>query len=282
METFCRRAVATVAILAVATAAFTASAAPEPRIALVIGNGTYPNIGALRTPPNDAKLMARTLRGLGFDVRQWLNSDQRSMKRAILDFGARLEKAGKNAVGLFFYAGHAVQVRGTNYLVPLNTMISRPADLEVEAVNANWVLGQMSFAANRINLVVLDASRANPFARTFASTAKGLAKMNAPPGVLVAYSTAPGTVAIEGKAANSPYTGALASAMTRPGLGLNDVFKQVATSVRAETNNRQSPWQASSLKGDLQGEGAAPTATRGRPAPAALPGNDILAVHPDQ
>ena len=252
METFCRRAVATVAILAVATAAFTASAAPEPRIALVIGNGTYPNIGALRTPPNDAKLMARTLRGLGFDVRQ------------------------------FFYAGHAVQVRGTNYLVPLNTMISRPADLEVEAVNANWVLGQMSFAANRINLVVLDASRANPFARTFASTAKGLAKMKAPPGVLIAYSTAPGTVAIEGKAANSPYTGALASAMTRPGLGLNDVFKQVAASVRAETNNRQSPWQASSLKGDLQGEGAAPTATRGRPAPAALPGNDILAVHPDQ
>ena len=258
MGSFRRYAVATAAALAVAVATFAASAATEPRIALVIGNGAYPNIGALSTPPNDAKLMARTLRGLDFDVRQWLNSDQRSMKRAILDFGARLEKAGKNAVGLFFYSGHAIQVRGTNYLVPLNTMISRPADLEVEAVDVNWVLGQMSFAANRINLVVLDASRANPFARTFRSTAMGLAKMDPPPGVLIAYSTAPETVAIDGTAANSPYTGALVSAMTQPGLGLSDVFKQVAASVRAETKNRQSPWQASSLKDDLVFKAKAP------------------------
>ena len=251
MGAFARHVCATATILGIAAAAFTASAANDPRVALVIGNGAYPNIGALRTPPNDAKLMARTLRELGFDVRQWLNSDQRSMKRAILDFGTRLERAGKKAVGLFYYAGHAVQVRGTNYLVPLNTMISRAADMEVEAVNVNWVLTQMSFAANRTNLVVLDASRANPFARTFRSTTKGLAKMKAPPGVLIAYSTAPGTVAGDGKAANSPYTGALAAAMNRPGLGLKDVFKQAAASVRAKTKNRQAPWQTSSLKGDL-------------------------------
>jgi uncharacterized caspase-like protein len=251
MGAFRRRVVAMAVTVAVTAVTFSASAATEPRVALVIGNGAYPNIGALRTPPNDAKLMARTLRGLGFDVRQWLNSDQRSMKRAILDFGARLEKAGKNAVGFFYYAGHAVQVRGTNYLVPLKTMISRPADLEIEAVNANWVLGQMSFAANRANLVVLDASRASPFARTFGSTVKGLAKMKAPPGVLVAYSTAPGTVANEGLATNSPYTEALASAMNRPGLGLNDVFEQAAATVRANTKNRQSPWQVSLLKSEL-------------------------------
>ena len=113
MGTVLKRVVVTMAALGIAAAASpAAAAATEPRIALVIGNAAYPNIGRLRSPANDAKLMARTLRDLGFEVRQWLNADQRTMKRAIVDFGARLEKAGKDAVGLFYYAGHGVQCGG--------------------------------------------------------------------------------------------------------------------------------------------------------------------------
>ena len=272
MGTVLKRVVVTMAALGIAAAASpAAAAATEPRIALVIGNAAYPNIGRLRSPANDAKLMARTLRDLGFEVRQWLNADQRTMKRAIVDFGARLEKAGKDAVGLFYYAGHGVQVRGTNYLIPMDTMISREADVEVEAVNANWVMTQMDFAGNPVNVIVLDSCRNNPFARSFRSAnrglAKGLAKMDAPRGSLLAYATAPGKVAVDGQGANSPYTSALAKAMTQPGLKLGDIFKRVRTSVMAATKDQQVPWETSSLTGDFFFKPKPPAPKVAAPAP---------------
>ncbi len=180
-----------------------AATTPEPRVALVIGNSAYPEI-PLANPANDARLMAETLRGLGFEVIERIDVDQRTMKFAIVEFGDRLEKAGKDAVGLFFYAGHGLQVNGDNYLVPIGSAIRREKHVAIEAVSAGWVLEQMEFAGNRMNFVVLDACRNNPLTRRFRSRARGLARMDAPHGSLVAYSTAPGAVARDGNRANSP------------------------------------------------------------------------------
>jgi carboxyl-terminal processing protease len=247
-------------------------AAAETRVALVMGNGSY-RVGPLANPVNDARLMSATLRDLGFEVVEVVDADQRGMKRAIVDFGDRLERAGEDAVGLFFFAGHGIQVGGVNYLVPLEAAIRREKDLEVEAVSANWVLGQMEFAGNRMNLVILDACRNNPYARGFRSATRGLARMDAPRGSLVAYSTAPGDVAADGEGANSPYVTALARAMQTPGTAVEHVFKNVRRQVMATTSELQVPWEASSLTGEfffMPGGAPAPSAaTAPPPAPPA-------------
>src|ERR1700761_3031393 len=121
-----------------AHAGFMSPAAAETRIALVIGNSHYGStIGNLPNPVNDAGLMAQALRQTGFQVIEVTDADQKKMKRAIADFGDRLTQAGSNATGLFFYAGHGVQVKGTNYLVPINADISKEADVDIEAVAAD-------------------------------------------------------------------------------------------------------------------------------------------------
>ncbi len=180
-----------------------AATAPEPRVALVIGNSAYQNT-PLANPANDARLMAATLRGVGFEVIELIDADQKAMKRAIVEFGDRLETAGSEAVGLFFYAGHGLQVNGENFLVPLSAEIEREKHVAIEAVSATWVLTQMEYAGNRTNFVILDACRNNPLVRRFRSPARGLARMDAPRGSLIAYSTAPGEVAADGKRANTP------------------------------------------------------------------------------
>jgi uncharacterized caspase-like protein len=139
--------------------------AAEPRVALVIGNSAYPS-GPLRNPANDAELMADTLRKVGFDVIERRNADQLTMKRAIQEFGKRLEDAGPKAVGLFYYAGHGVQLSGRNYLIPTTANIEREGDVEIEAVSADWVIEQMRYARNALNIVILDACRNNPFTRS--------------------------------------------------------------------------------------------------------------------
>ena len=223
-------------------------AATTPRIALVIGNGSYTE-APLANPVNDARLMAETLRGLGFKVIERIDVDQKQMKLAIFELGDRLEKAGKDAVGLFYYAGHGVQVAGQNYLIPLDAQIEKEPHVTVEAVNAGWVLGQMEFAGNRVNFVILDACRNNPLTRSFRSRLRGLAKMRAPTGSLVAYSTGPGDVAVDGEGANSPYTLALSQAMQTPNLPAEKVFKLVRNAVREATKGEQTPWEESSMTG---------------------------------
>ena len=198
----------------------------EKRVALVIGNSAYRN-APLANPVNDAKLMATTLRGLGFDVLESLDVDQRALKRAVTKFGDRLEAAGKDAVGLFYYAGHGVQIGGTNYLIPIGAEINREKDVDIEAVSANAVLANMEFAGNRVNIVIMDACRNNPYKRSFRSAARGLAEMSATAGTLIAYATGPGDVAADGSGANSPYTLALSRAMKIPGLTVERMFKQV-------------------------------------------------------
>jgi hypothetical protein len=221
----------------------------EIRNALVIGNGSYQQVGALSNPPNDARLMAETLRELDFEVIEVIDASQIEMKRAIRDFGTRLNEAGREGIGLFYYAGHGVQVDGANYIIPVNAQINKEGDVDIEAVNANSVLGMMEYSNSRLNFVILDACRNNPYSRGFRSATRGLAKMSAPTGSFIAYATSPGDVAVDGAGENSPYTAALVENIKEPGVPIEKVFREVRNEVRSKTNNQQTPWESSSLIG---------------------------------
>jgi hypothetical protein len=218
------------------------------RIALVIGNAGYA-ADPLANPVNDARLMSTALRAQGFTVIESLDVGQVAIKEAIKDFGNRIEAAGQDTVGLFYYAGHGVQVDGENYLIPIGAPIEDEADVDIYAVPASNVLKTLGHAANNLNIIVLDACRNNPFVRSFRGRQRGLALMNAPTGTLIAYSTAPGQVASDGDGANSPYTLALATNLGRPGVPIELMFKGVRDAVLSATQGRQTPWEASSLTG---------------------------------
>ncbi|MGO9415195.1 MAG: SUMF1/EgtB/PvdO family nonheme iron enzyme [Syntrophobacteraceae bacterium] len=220
---------------------------PEKRTALVIGNAAYES-GALRNPVNDARAMAKTLADLSFEVTLKENLNQKQMKQEIQVFGEKLQKGG---VGLFYYAGHGIQVNGRNYLLPVGAAIEHEKQVEYEAVDMGAVLGEMDYAHARMNIVIIDACRDNPFARSFRSISQGLASIDAPTGTLIAYATAPGSVANDGQGENGVYTGELIKAMVQPGLKIEDVFKQVRSAVREATGGRQVPWESSSLEGDF-------------------------------
>ncbi len=222
-------------------------AKPEQRVALVIGNSAYETV-PLRNPVNDARSMGRTLGELGFDVAVRENLTQKEMKMEIQAFGQKLQKGG---VGLFYFAGHGIQVNGRNFLIPVGAKIDHEKQVEYEGVDAGSVLAEMEFAHNRLNIVILDACRDNPFARSFRSTSVGLASINAPSGTLIAYATSPGSVANDGPGENGVYTGELIKAMQVPGLRIEDVFKQVRASVRESTQGKQIPWESSSMEGDF-------------------------------
>src|SRR5262249_17299377 len=152
----------------------------------------------------------------------------------------------------FYYAGHGMQVKGSNYLIPIGAEIRGEDEVEVEAVDANYVLARLATAGNRLNIVVLDACRDNPFARSFRSSAgKGLGAINAPTGTMIAYATAPGSTAGDGDGDNGLYTGALVEAMKRPGVKLEDAFKLTRAEVVGKSAGQQTPWESSSVMGDF-------------------------------
>jgi len=225
-----------------------ANASNTKRVALVIGNGAYTTAPALKNPPNDARDMAANLKTLGFDVSSGVNVSQREMKRLIREFGQKL-KAGGN--GLFYYAGHGVQARGRNYIIPVDAVIQSEADVEDSGVDVGLVLNYMDDAQNGLNIVILDACRNNPFARSFRSSSEGLAQVDAPTGTLIAYATAPGRVAADGAGENGLYTSELLKAMRQPGLTATDMFMRVRAEVMKKTGNKQVPWEASSLVGSF-------------------------------
>ena len=242
-----------------------AFAAVESRIALVIGNSGYKIAPPLLNPANDARLMAETLRGLGFEVIERIDADRETMLLATFELQDRLIAAGKDSVGLFFYAGHGVQAGGENYFIPLKTEIKKEREISVKAISASSVLKQMEFSGNRMNFVILDACRNNPFPASTRAATRGLARMNAPTGSLVAYSTGPGEVAADGDGDNSPYVLALSEALQIPGVPAELMFKRVRERVLNATNDEQTPWEESSLKGadfyfntDVPEEPAAP------------------------
>ena len=226
----------------------------EKRVALVVGNSVYRSVATLDNPANDAKLVANTLSALGFTLvggGAQLDLDKASFDQTVQAFGTQLAGAD---VGLFYYAGHGVQVRGANYLIPVDANPTKEADIDFQMLDANLVLRQMESAGTRLNIVILDACRNNPFGgRSLAvaggrmrDTSSGLAQMQAPEGTLISFATQPGSVAQDGADGDSPYARALTLEMRRPGLDIFQTFNQVGLAVKRATGGMQQPWVSSS------------------------------------
>jgi uncharacterized caspase-like protein len=249
------------ALLALAGGARGAAAAPpiERQVALVIGNASY-RVGALKNPVNDAQAVAGALRGLGFDVALRENTSLRELIEAFRQFSLNARSA---RVRVVYYAGHGVQVKGRNYLLPVDTEIRAEDEVQAKSADLNELLERLGALPNGINIVILDACRNNPFSgaevlgpdgrrlKFRGATPAGLAPVEAPLGSMVAFSTAPGGVALDNPSEkNSLYTKHLLASMQSPGLPVELLFKQVRLSVARETGRVQVPWESSSLTGD--------------------------------
>lgn len=249
--------------------------ASDKRYALVIGNSAY-KTSPLRNPANDARAMAKALRESGFNVVERIDVSRREMGRVLREFGDLI--ARDKGTGLFYFAGHGMQIKGRNFLIPVDADIEREDEVAYAAIDAGEILDKMESAKNAMNIVILDACRNNPFARSFRSSSQGLAQMDAPKGSLVAYATSPGSTANDGDGANGMYTAALLEFLAMPGLRLEDVFKKVRVAVMNRSKGQQIPWESSSLVADFyfreQGAAAAvqgpalnaPPAQAGAPA----------------
>ena len=210
---------------------------PQRRAALVIGNSAYQS-SPLKNPVNDAEAVSSALSDLGFKVIQRLNAGRSEMRSAVYEFSAEIKKGG---VGLFYYAGHGLQIDGVNYLVPVDADIRQKFDVEDQCLKARYVLAAMEEAGNDLNIVILDACRDNPY-RSFRGGEKGLAKMDAPTGSVVAYATAPGSTADDGPGQNGLYTSSLLRNIYEPDLDLLDFFNKVGYEVMSASNKTQIPW----------------------------------------
>lgn len=226
------------------------SSGMEKRLALVIGNSKYTYSMELSNPVNDARAMKQALQKVGFDVDEYENLDQAELKMAIDYFGTRLKQY---SVGLFFYAGHGIQSKGSNYLIPVNAKLQSEQQVEYDCVQADRVLGQMEAAGSKINIVILDACRNNPFERSWsrAVNGTGLAFMNAPSGSLIAYATSPGRTASDGSGSNGLYTSALLENIISPGINILQMFQNVRRIVSSKSEKQQIPWESTSLTNDF-------------------------------
>jgi len=235
---------------------------PERRIALVIGNGAYA-AAPLKNPVNDARAMAGALERCGFVVAELENATRDQMVKALRQFGSDLQSGG---VGLFYFAGHGMQVKGRNYLMPVGGDFSGEEEVAYGALDADAVLAKLEAAGNRLNLMILDACRNNPFATGSRGASAGLAQMDAPAGSYIAFATAPGRTAADGAGSNGLYTRHLLANLEAPGLKVEDIFKRVRNGVMADTQNVQVPWESSSLRSDFYFVSGV-----GSPAPAMAP-----------
>lgn len=224
----------------------------EKRIALVIGNADYVHGNTLNNPVNDAKAFSAALKELGFTVLSFLDADQKTMKRAMDEFG---EKLPDYNVGLFYFAGHGLQVNGINYLVPVDANLRVAQDVDYDCVDVGRLLGKMDAAGTVTNIVILDACRDNPFERSWSGRSggkgSGLAFMTAPSGSIIAYATSPGKTASDGAGKNGLFTEALLQYINVPGLPIEEFFKNVRTTVEIKSNKAQTPWESTSLKGNF-------------------------------
>src|SRR4030043_222860 len=221
----------------------------DKRIALVIGNGNYTE-GILANPENDARSMTGVLRRLGFTVYPYENLYAGQVKKAIDDFGLKLKG---NTVGLFYYAGHGIQAKGYNYLIPVDAMLETEEQVEYDCVRADRILSLMENSGTKVNIIILDACRNNPFERSWtrSATGKGLAFMNAPRGTLIAYATAPGNTASDGAGKNGLYTSAILESIQIPDINVIQMFQNVRNIVSQKSGNKQVPWESTSLTGDF-------------------------------
>ncbi len=217
------------------------------RVALVIGNSNY-QVGPLANPANDAKAMAQSLRDSGFDVMQYANLNKRDFEESLRAFGSKIPRGG---VALFYFAGHGVQIKGVNFLLPVGSRIEKEGDIEFEGVDAGRIMNELESAGSRLNIVILDACRNNPFAQRVRSLQRGLAVISAPSGTVVAYATGPGEVASDGDGNNGLYTQELLKNMREPNVKIEDVLKRTRITVKEKTNGQQVPWENTSLDGDF-------------------------------
>lgn len=220
----------------------------ERRIALVIGNSAYRYTAKLTNPINDAEDIAKILTRLNFKVILRTNADLETMADAIFEFGQNLQGGG---IGLFYYAGHGVQVKGENYLLPVDANLLREDEVKRKAISANDVLEKMGEGKSHLNLVFLDACRNNPFPSTSRSISRGLTTMYAPNGTLLVFSTNPDNVALDGSGRNGTYTKHLLQHLDHPGLEIGMMLRKVRTAVKEETGGKQVPWENGSIEGEF-------------------------------
>ena len=255
-----RLALGVLASVALPALAETAGNGSARKVALVIGNASY-RVGELKNPVNDAQAVAGSLRSLGFDVTLRENTSLRDMIEAFRQFSMTSRNA---QVRLVFYAGHGVQVKGRNYLLPVDTEIRGEDEVATKSADLNELLERLGATKEGMNIFILDACRNNPFSgaeilgpdgrrlKFRGATPAGLAPVEAPLGSMVAFSTAPGGVALDNPAErNSLYTKHLLASMQQPGIPIEQVFKQVRLGVARETGRVQVPWESSSLTGDF-------------------------------
>jgi hypothetical protein len=246
-----KKSLVAIALTAIFTA--TAQAPTDIRVALIIGNSAYAGNLALTNPANDAAAMATALKNLGFTVVEARDASRVQMEDAVKKLFTALK--GRQGVGMLYYAGHGLQVDWKNYMVPVDAKLQSVKDVPNQTLDVGDVLDAMKAAGSRMNIVILDACRDNPFAD---KGAKGLAPVDAPTGTLLAYATAPGNVAEDGTGSNGLYTKHLLSELQKP-VSIESVFKRVRLNVRKESNGRQIPWESTSLEEDFYFQrGAAP------------------------
>lgn len=227
----------------------TAARASDDRVALVIGNAAY-KTAPLANPRNDAHAMAELLRKAGFEVDERLDTSQQQLEDAIGRFGARIRDA-KVHFGLFYYAGHGLQLQWRNYLVPVSAEIRAAEDVPRQTVDVSELFKYMNEAKGRSFLIILDACRDDPFGGAYKPPYKGLSQFDAPTGSLLAYATAPGNVALDGEGKNGLYTSNLLAELQVRGEKVEDVFKRVRLNVRLQSHGRQVPWETTSLEEDV-------------------------------
>ena len=254
-----------------ASSVFAQDSTAERRVAFVVGNSAY-KMGPLKNPGNDARAIATALRKLNFEVIERQNVTRETFALGVREFGDKLKGA---TVGLFYFAGHGLQVRGRNFLVPVDADIAREDEVPYRSLDVNEVLDKMDSARTPINLVLLDACRNNPFARSFKLSQVGLAQMDAPSGTLIGFATAPGSVAQDGEGDNGLYTSALLRHITVAALPVEQMLKRVRVDVVRASNNNQVPWESSSLNRDFAFARTTPVVAS---APAKLVPTDELAL----
>ena len=225
----------------------------ERRIALVIGNGAYVKTKSLTNPANDAADMSEVLKDLGFDVSWGVNQNKRQMESLIRAFGVKLASGG---VGLFYYAGHGLQVGGSNYLVPVDAEIPEEDEVKYQGVALDLVLTKMAAAKNDLNIVILDACRNNPFARSWRAyrdnvNSDGLAEISPPTGTLVLYASGPGKVASDGAGRNGLFTESLLKHIKKPNVEYDQMVKALSADVWERSNRRQFPWKEGNSLSDF-------------------------------
>ncbi|MGZ5086338.1 MAG: caspase family protein [Usitatibacter sp.] len=255
------------AIAVMAMAVCMASAAAD-RVALLIGNNAYGS-APLRNAVNDARDLGEALKELGFQVIVRENASRKDMIEGIREFGAAIDGA---STALFFYAGHAMQFKERNYLVPIDAAMGSEEDVTFFSVEIGQIFDRMDRARTRFNFIILDACRDNPFASSFKLTSAGLAQMSSPSGTLIAYATSPGSVAADGFGRNGIYTKHILQNIKVPDLPAEIMFKRVREGVERETRKLQTPWDSSSLKGDFtfaSTTGARPGASAAASGPSA-------------